>query len=32
RGVIEANGGEFEKIVIGKVFPNPLARYWVSCK
>ncbi|EHH2514541.1 GNAT family N-acetyltransferase [Vibrio parahaemolyticus] len=32
RGVIEANGGEFEKIVIGKVFPNPLARYWVSCE
>ncbi|HAS8223719.1 TPA: GNAT family N-acetyltransferase, partial [Vibrio vulnificus] len=22
-------GGEFEKIVIGKVFPNPLARYCV---
>ncbi|MEI8593566.1 GNAT family N-acetyltransferase [Photobacterium sp. Hal280] len=32
RGVIEANGGEFEKIVMGKVFPNPLARYWVNCK
>ncbi|HBC3415257.1 GNAT family N-acetyltransferase [Vibrio parahaemolyticus] len=32
RGVIEANGGKFDKIVIGKVFPNPLARYWVSCK
>ncbi|PMH42614.1 GNAT family N-acetyltransferase [Vibrio sp. 10N.286.49.B3] len=32
RGVIEANGGEFEQIVIGKVFPYPLARYWVNCK
>jgi len=31
RKVIEANGGEFEKIVMGKVFPNPLARYWVNC-
>lgn len=30
RKVIEANGGEFEKIVMGKVFPNPLARYWVN--
>lgn len=32
RCVIEANGGEFEKIVMGKVFPNPLARYWIKCK
>ncbi|HCE2343221.1 TPA: GNAT family N-acetyltransferase [Vibrio parahaemolyticus] len=32
RKVIEANGGQFEKIVMGKVFPNPLARYWISCK
>lgn len=32
RGVIEANGGEFENIVVGKVFPNPLARYWITCK
>ncbi|HDY7465621.1 GNAT family N-acetyltransferase [Vibrio vulnificus] len=32
RGVIEANGGEFESIVMGKVFPNALARYWVDCK
>jgi len=32
RKVIEANGGEFEKIVMGKVFPNPLARYWISCR
>ena len=32
RKVIEANGGEFEKIVMGKVFPNPLARYWISCQ
>lgn len=31
RKVIEANGGNFEKIVIGKVFPEPLARYWVNC-
>ncbi|MCU8491127.1 GNAT family N-acetyltransferase, partial [Vibrio vulnificus] len=29
---IEANGGEFENIVMGKVFPNALARYWVDCK
>lgn len=32
RCVIEANGGEFEKIVMGQVFPNPLARYWINCK
>ena len=32
RGVIEANGGEFIDIVIGKVFPYPIARYWVSCE
>ncbi|SIO92640.1 GNAT family N-acetyltransferase [Vibrio spartinae] len=32
RGVIEANGGEFEKVVMGKVFPGPLVRYWVNCK
>ncbi|WP_245626940.1 GNAT family N-acetyltransferase [Gynuella sunshinyii] len=32
RGVIEANGGKFEKIVIGQVFPHPLARYWINCK
>ncbi|WNJ95380.1 GNAT family N-acetyltransferase [Vibrio ruber] len=32
RSVIEANGGEFEKIIVGKVFPNPLARYWINCK
>ncbi len=32
RKVIEANGGQFEKIVMGKMFPNPLARYWISCK
>ncbi|CAM3950774.1 GNAT family N-acetyltransferase [Vibrio neonatus] len=31
RGVIEANGGEFENVVMGKVFPNPLARYWINC-
>ncbi|ASA58299.1 GNAT family N-acetyltransferase [Vibrio gazogenes] len=32
RGVIEANGGEFEKVVMGKVFPGPLVRYWINCK
>ncbi|HHK8638430.1 TPA: GNAT family N-acetyltransferase [Vibrio parahaemolyticus] len=32
RKVIEANGGQFEKVVIGKVFPEPLARYWVACE
>lgn len=32
RKVIEANGGIFEKVVLGKVFPEPLARYWVSCQ
>jgi len=32
RKVIEANGGQFENIVMGKVFPNPLARYWVDCQ
>jgi len=28
---IEKNGGIFENIVMGKVFPNPLARYWIHC-
>ena len=32
RGVIEANGGEFIDIVMGKVFPYPIARYWVICE
>lgn len=32
RKVIEANGGQLENIVQGKVFPNPLARYWVHCE
>ncbi|EGQ8513577.1 GNAT family N-acetyltransferase [Vibrio parahaemolyticus] len=32
RKVIEANGGQFEKVVIGKVFPEPVARYWVVCE
>ncbi|HIF5637030.1 TPA: GNAT family N-acetyltransferase [Vibrio parahaemolyticus] len=32
RKVIEANGGQLENIVQGKVFPNPLARYWVRCE
>lgn len=32
RKVIEANGGQLENVVMGKVFPNLLARYWVACK
>lgn len=32
RKVIESNGGQFEKVVIGKVFSNPVARYWVTCE
>ncbi|HBC3537119.1 TPA: GNAT family N-acetyltransferase [Vibrio parahaemolyticus] len=32
RKVIEANGGQFEKVVMGKVFPEALARYWVACE
>ncbi|MBE4325669.1 GNAT family N-acetyltransferase [Vibrio parahaemolyticus] len=32
RKVIESNGGKFEKVVMGKVFPEPVARYWVACK
>ncbi|PSU35814.1 GNAT family N-acetyltransferase [Photobacterium lutimaris] len=31
RTVIERNGGQFDKIIQGKVFPNPIARYWVDC-
>ncbi len=31
RKVIEANGGELEGVVQGKVFPGMLARYWVRC-
>ena len=31
RKIIEANGGQLENIIMGKVFANPLARYWVSC-
>lgn len=31
RKVIENNGGIFENVVMGKVFPEPIARYWVSC-
>ncbi|GLR77149.1 GNAT family N-acetyltransferase [Aliivibrio sifiae] len=31
RKIIESNGGKFGNIVMGKVFPNPLARYWVRC-
>lgn len=32
RKVIEFNGGQFEKVVTGKVFPDPIARYWVPCE
>ncbi len=32
RKVIEANSGQLENIVQRKVFPNPLARYWVRCE
>lgn len=31
RKIIEANGGVFDRIVNGKVFPEPIARYWVEC-
>lgn len=31
RTVIERNGGQFDKIVHGLVFPYPIARYWVDC-
>lgn len=31
RKVIESNGGKLEGIVMGKIFPNPIARYWVDC-
>ncbi|WP_330959632.1 GNAT family N-acetyltransferase [Photobacterium sp. 53610] len=31
RKVIENNGGIFENVVKGKVFPEPIARYWVTC-
>ena len=31
RKVIESNGGKFDNVVMGKVFPNPIARYWVNC-
>ncbi len=32
RKVIEANGGQLEGIIIGKVYPEPLARYWIDCQ
>jgi len=32
RKVIEANNGQLENIVMGKVFNWPLARYWVNCE
>ncbi|OAN13310.1 acetyltransferase [Photobacterium jeanii] len=31
RKVIEANHGEFENYVEGKVIPGSIARYWVPC-
>ncbi|MBX2849568.1 MAG: GNAT family N-acetyltransferase [Acidiferrobacterales bacterium] len=31
RKIIEANGGEFEKAIIGEVVRKPLVRYWVPC-
>lgn len=31
RTVIERNGGQFESLVQGQVFPYPIARYWVDC-
>ena len=31
RKIIESNSGKLENIVMGKVFPNPLARYWINC-
>ncbi|QUJ68669.1 GNAT family N-acetyltransferase [Photobacterium sp. GJ3] len=31
RSVIEKNGGKFEKVIRGKVFPEPIARYWIEC-
>lgn len=30
RKVIEANSGEFEDIRQGKMFPKPVARYWIT--
>jgi len=32
RKIIEANGGVLEDIVMGNVFTNPLARYWLNCQ
>ncbi|EGQ7967036.1 GNAT family N-acetyltransferase [Vibrio sp. TRT 17S01] len=32
RKIIESNGGKFDKVVMGKVFPEPVARYWVACE
>lgn len=32
RGVIEANDGQFIDVIMGKVFPYPIARYWVDCE
>ncbi len=30
RKIIEANGGKFERMIFGKVYPHPIARYWVT--
>ncbi|MGF1755149.1 GNAT family N-acetyltransferase [Vibrio makurazakiensis] len=32
RKVIEANKGVLDKVIQGKVFPSPIARYWVECE
>lgn len=31
RKVIEANGGQLESLIMGKVYQQPLARYWIDC-
>ena len=31
RKIIESNGGILEQVVMGEVFPNPIAKYWVNC-
>jgi len=30
RKIIESSGGLFEQIIMGNVFPNPIARYWIN--
>lgn len=31
RKIIESNGGILEEVVMGVVFPNPIAKYWINC-